>query len=145
MSIVFFYSEQCNHCKDAYDLIKKVGVDKFIFKDVEKESSLPDGIDRVPSILTKEMNVHTEDNLFRYLLELMNIEPFMVNEMGKTLSDTYSYIDDSGVKLDHSFQFLDKDVKINTPSESDNNKIINYDKFIAERDNDLKIISDKDV
>ena len=138
---VFFYSEKCNHCKDAYDLIKKIGVDKFIFKDVEKEDNLPDMIDRVPSVLTHEMKVYADDELFKFLLEIMNIEPFMVNEMGKTLSDAYSYVDNSGVKLDHSFQFLDKDNKINTPSESDNNKIINYDSFIAQRDNDLKNIN----
>ena len=84
-----------------------------------------------------------EDNLVKYLLELMNVEPFMVNEMGSSLSDKYSYMDNSGVKLDHSFQFLNKDYKkINTPSESENNKIINYDKYVAERDNDLKLINE---
>jgi glutaredoxin len=138
---VFFYSEKCEHCKDAYALIKKIGIDKFIFKDVEKDTDLPPMIYRVPSVLTSEMKVYVDDDLFRFLLELENIEPFMVNEMGNTLSDSYSYVDNSGVKLDHSFQFLDKNVKINTPSESDNNKIINYDKFISERDNDLKNIN----
>jgi glutaredoxin len=142
---VFFYSEKCVHCKEAYELIKKIGIDKFIFKDVEKEDELLPSIDRVPSILTNEMKVYADDDLFRFLMEMENIEPFMVNEMGSTLSDSYSYVDNSGVKLDHSFQFLDKDAKIITPSESDNNKILNYDKFIAERDNDLKILTDKHV
>jgi hypothetical protein len=75
---------------------------------------------------------------------MLNIEPFMIKEM-KGLSDTYSYMDNSGINLNHMFQFLDKDNKIITPSESDNNKIINYDSFIAERDNDLKIINNNDV
>lgn len=144
MNNVFFYSEKCNHSKDAYELIKKVGVDKFMFKDVEKIDDLPNIIDRVPSVLTKDMKVYVEDEMFAYLNELMNIEPFMINEMGG-LSDTYSYMDNSGVKLDHNYQFLDKNNKIITQSESDNNKIINYDSFIAQRDNDLKIIQNKEV
>ena len=146
MNSVFFYSEKCMHCKEAYDLIKKVGIDKFLFKDVEKEDNLPEIIDRVPTLLTHDENkniiVYVEDNLVKYLLELMNVEPFMVNEMGGTLSDTYSYMDNSGVNLDHSFQFLNKDYKINTPTESENNKIINYDKYVAERDTDLKLINE---
>lgn len=146
MTSVFFYSEKCMYCKEAYELIKKIGIDKFLFKDVEKEENLPDVIDRVPTLLTQDENknitIYVEDNLVKYLLELMNVEPFMVNEMGSSLSDTYSYMDNSGVKLDHSFQFLNKDYKINTPSESENNKIINYDKYVAERDNDLKLINE---
>ena len=117
-----------------------------MFKDVEKEENLPDIIDRVPTLLTQnedKINIYVEDNLVKYLLEMLNVEPFMVNEMGNSLSDKYSYMDNSGVKLDHSYQFLDKDNKINTPSESDNNKIINYDKYVAERDNDLKLINEK--
>jgi len=133
------------YCKEAYELIKKIGIDKFLFKDVEKEENLPDVIDRVPALLTQDENknitIYVEDELVKYLLELMNVEPFMVNEMGSSLSDKYSYMDNSGVKLDHSFQFLNMDYKINTPSESENNKIINYDKYVAERDNDLKIIN----
>jgi hypothetical protein len=144
MNNVFFYSEKCNYSKDAYELIKKVGVEKFMFKDVEKIEDLPKIIDRVPSILTKDMRVYVEEELFVYLNDMLNIEPFMINEMGG-LSDKYSYMDNSGVNLDHTYQFLDKNNKIITPSESDNNKIINYDSFIAQRDNDLKIIHNKEV
>lgn len=144
MNNVFFFSEKCNYSKDAYTLIKKVGLQKFLFKDVDKIDDLPDIIDRVPCILTKEMKVYVDDELFVYLNNMLNIEPFMIKEM-KGLSDTYSYMDNSGINLNHMFQFLDKDNKIITPSESDNNKIINYDSFIAERDNDLKIINNNDV
>ena len=44
MTSVFFYSEKCMYCKEAYELIKKIGIDKFLFKDVEKEN-LPDVIE----------------------------------------------------------------------------------------------------
>lgn len=145
MNNVFFYSEKCSHCKEAYEQIKKIGVDKFVFKDIDKENELPDIIDRVPSVLTNEMKVYIESELFQYLSEMLNIEPYVINEMGGKLSDKYSYMDNSGVKLNHVFQFLDNNEKILTPSETDANKIMNYDKFISERDNDLKIINSRDV
>jgi len=140
MNNIFFYSEKCQYCKEAYDLIKTIGLDKFIFKDIDKED-VPDIVDRVPTVLRSENNkimVYCEENLFKYLNEMLNIEPFMINEMGG-ISDKYSYMDNSGVNLDHAYQFLDKESTIITPTESDTNKIINYDKFIADRDNDIQI------
>ena len=60
----------------------------------------------------------------------------MVNEMGK-VSDQYSYIEENGV-LEHNFQFVNKESKIITPNEDEVKKIINYEKILEERDNDLK-------
>lgn len=147
MNSVFFYSDKCKHCKEAYELIQQIGLEKFLFKDIDKENNLPDIIDRVPSLITYDSDnnivVYVENELFEYLMNMLNVEPFMINEMGSTISDSYSYMDNSGVKLNHAFQFLDKDVQITTPSESDYNKIINYDKYVAERDNDLKLMTEK--
>lgn len=144
MNRIFYYSEKCSYCKEAFEMINKIGVEKFVFKDIEQEKDIPNIIDRVPTLLTSENNnvdIYYEEKLFKYLDDMLHIEPFMVNEMGSGLSDKYSYVDNSGLNLDHAYQFLDKETKINTPSESDNNKIINYDKFVSERDNDLKIMS----
>lgn len=143
MNRIFYYSEECSYCKEAFEMINKIGVEKFVFKDIEQEKDIPNIIDRVPTLLTSENNnvdIYYEEKLFKYLDDMLHIEPFMVNEMGSGLSDKYSYVDNSGLNLDHVYQFLDKETKINTPSESDNNKIINYDKFVSERDNDLKIM-----
>ena len=139
MKSVFFYSEKCVYCKEAYDLIQKIGVDKFVFVNVENESQIPDIIDRVPMIMTQDKMILKDQELFNHLLKQSNIEPFMVHEMGGSLSDRYSYVDNSSMELDHSYSYIDKEYKINTPSESDSKKIINYDQFIAERDNDLKL------
>ena len=140
MNNIFYYSEKCQYCKEAYNIIKMIGLEKFLFKDIDKED-IPDIVDRVPTILRSENNnivVYYENKLFEYLNEMMNIEPFMINEMGG-LSDKYSYMDNSGINLDHAYQFIDKESKIITPTETDTNKIINYDKFVTERDNDILI------
>lgn len=139
---IFYFSEKCMYCKKAFELIKKDGNDKYFFVNVEHEENVPNTIDRVPTIVSSEnRKIYMDDELFFYLMRKINIEPFMVHEMGGTISDRYSYIDNSGVTLDHAYQFLDKDNRINTPSESDTKKILSYDQYVAQRDNDLKIIN----
>ena len=136
---IFFFSENCQHCIEAYELIKKIGVSYFLFVNVDKDvEKIPQFIDRVPCILTKDNKCIVEEGLFTYLNEQLNIEPYMINEMGNTLSDKYSYMDDSGVTMNHVYQFLDKDSEIITPTEEDSKKIINYEQIIKERDQDLQ-------
>ena len=138
---VFFFSRRCQHSKEAYDIIQKIGVSKFVFQNIDEVDSIPALIDRVPCVLSNEKKLYTDDALFDYLNQMMNVDPFMINEMGGSLSDNYSYMDNSGGELNHAYQFLDSDFKIMTPSEGDVDKIINYDQFLAERDNDLKLMS----
>jgi hypoxanthine phosphoribosyltransferase len=47
-------------------------------------------------------------------------------------------MDDSGVTMNHVYQFLDKESEIITPTEEDSKKIINYEQIIKERDQDLQ-------
>ena len=137
---IFFYSEKCMFCKEAYMMINKIGKDDFEFRNIENVVQLPEQLDRVPCILV-ENKLLFEDSLFEYLKSKIHIAPFMINEMGSTLSDKYSNMDDSGTNLDHNYLFLNKEFKINTPSESDTQRIVDYDKFLAQRDNDLKLIT----
>lgn len=136
---IFFFSEKCMFCKEAYMMITKIGKDNFEFKNVDHEYQLPEQLDRVPCILV-DNKLLFEDNLFQYLKSKMDIAPFMINEMGSTFSDKYSYMDNSGTNLDHNYLYLNKEFKINTPSESDTQRIVDYDKFLAQRDNDLKLM-----
>lgn len=141
---IFYYSVKCMFCKEAYMLISKIGKGKenVLFVDVENEQTLPSEVDRVPCLQTKESGFLFEDSLFEYLKMKLDIAPFMVNEMGSKFSDKYSYMDESGTNLDHNYLFLDKEFRILTPStEADNARIIDYEKFIAQRDNDLKVIT----
>jgi glutaredoxin-related protein len=132
---ILFFSEQCNHCSSIIDKIKDIGISKYLLINVDKEQ-FPNFVDRVPCLLTNEKNVLIEDGLVKFLNKQLNIEPFMVNEMGK-VSDQYSYIEENGV-LEHNFQFVNKESKIITPNEDEVKKIINYEKILEERDNDLK-------
>lgn len=139
---IFFFSENCQHCAEAYKLIKKIGVAHFLFVNVDQDSEkIPPFIDRVPCILTKDNKCIVEQGLFTYLNEQLNIEPYMINEMGQTLSDRYSYMDDSGTTMNHVYHFLDKDTQIITPTEEDSKKIINYEEIIKERDQDLQMLN----
>lgn len=54
MSHIIFLSEKCKYSSEAYSLIRKIGVDKFKFVNVEEQEFLPNEIDRVPAILTAE-------------------------------------------------------------------------------------------
>lgn len=137
---IFFYSEKCTFCKEAYMMINKIGRDNFELKNIENEVQLPEQLDRVPCIIV-DNKILFEENLFEYLKSKMDIVPFMVNEMGSKFSDKYSYMDNSGTNLDHNYLFLNKDFKINTPSESDTQRIVDYDKFLTQRDNDLKLMT----
>lgn len=138
---LFFYSTKCMYSKDAYSLIMKIGKENFEFVNVEMNNDIPHQVDRVPCI-QKGGHFMFEDELFEYLKMRIDITPFMINEMGSKISDKYSYMDESGVNLDHNFLFLNKDFRIITPTtDSDNNRIIDYEKFLAQRDNDLKLMA----
>jgi hypothetical protein len=138
---IFFFSQKCMFCKEAYDLIQKIGVNKFVFVNVDDDSNIPTFIDRVPSILSSEKKVLVDTGLFSYLNSKLSVDPFMVNEMSKT-SDGYSYLDDSQ-QLNHSYEFLNNPSKIITPTETDVKKILSYEDIMQNRDNDLKVILNK--
>ena len=69
------------------------------------------------------------------------------NEMGNSMSNSYSFISDDNSSLNHNFSFLDgskqKDSRINTPKEfnSQNNQVksqldSDFDKLMASRNNE---------
>jgi hypothetical protein len=140
MSHIFFFSEQCQYSTEAYTLIKKIGVNKFRFVNVLEQEYIPPDIDRVPALLTNTKQLLFEQELFDFLFKLLDVEPFMINEMGQ-LSDKYSYMDNTNPVIDHSYKFLDKDDPIITPTDEDNKKILNYEEYLQQRDNDLKVLT----
>jgi hypothetical protein len=140
MSHIIFLSDKCKYSSEAYTLIKKIGVDKFKFVNVEEQQFLPDEIDRVPAILTAEKKLLFDQELFEFLYKMQDVDPFMINEMGQ-ISDKYSYMDNTHQVIDHNYKFLNKEERIITPSEEDNKKIVNYDEYLQQRDNDLKVFT----
>ena len=108
--------------------------------DVHEMSSIPKFIDRVPMLLIDDNKVIHDEELFTYIKQNeKSVEPFMINEM-QGLSDTYSFMDDT--ELDHVFSFLDKHNSLITNTggskQEENNKIINYDKYIEDRDSEIQ-------
>jgi hypothetical protein len=140
MSHIFFFSEQCKYSTEAYTLIKKIGINKFRYVNVLEQEHIPPDIDRVPALLTNEKQLLFEQDLFDFLYRTLDVEPFMINEMGQ-ISDKYSYMDNTHQIIDHSYKFLDKEDHIITPTEEDNKKILNYEDYLQQRDNDLKVLS----
>ena len=140
MSHIIFLSEKCKYSSEAYSLIRKIGVDKFKFVNVEEQEVLPKEIDRVPAILTAEKKLLFDQELFEFLYKMQDVDPFMINEMGQ-MSDKYSYMDDTNQVIDHNYKFLNREERIITPNEEDNKKIVNYDDYLAQRDNDLKVFT----
>jgi hypothetical protein len=140
MSHIIFLSEKCKYSSEAYSLIRKIGVNKFKFVNVEEQEVLPKEIDRVPAILTAEKKLLFDQELFEFLYKMQDVDPFMINEMGK-MSDKYSYMDNTNQVIDHNYKFLNREERIITPNEEDNKKIVNYDDYLAQRDNDLKVFT----
>ena len=144
---IYFYSERCEWCRKANTLIEQIGPKRFLFVNAMAPTHpLPPFVDRVPMILTQEKRVVADDELFGYLNAKLDIAPFMVKEMAG-LSDTYSYIStdspNGATGVNHSYDFLSEGEKpIITPTNEDCERIVNYEKFVSERDNDLKQILD---
>lgn len=143
---IYFYSERCDWCRKANSMIEQIGAKKFLFVNATAPAHpLPPFVDRVPMILTQDKRVMADDALFEYLSRKLDVAPFMIKEMAG-LSDSYSYISsespNGAVGVDHSYDFIAGAPKmIITPSkEEDRERILNYEQFVSERDNDLKHI-----
>ena len=67
----------------------------------------------------------------------------MLNEM-QGLSDYYSFMgEDEDKKLDHVYSFIDKEDQLITQTsanEDDSNRIVNYDKYVQSRADDIQDI-----
>tara|TARA_B100000405_G_scaffold193719_1_gene135772 strand:+ start:8228 stop:8635 length:408 start_codon:yes stop_codon:yes gene_type:complete len=108
--------------------------------DVHAMNSIPKFIDRVPMLLIDDQQVIHDEELFEFMKKNeKTVEPFMINEM-QGLSDNYSFMDDT--ELDHVYSFLDKHTNLITDTggskQEENSKILNYDKYIEERDAEIQ-------
>lgn len=142
---ILFYSKECAH---SMNLIKDMNnMDLSIevqLVDINEIDTIPSFLDRVPTLFLKEESkiLHDEE-LFDYISKHeKNVEPFMIKEM-KGLSDSYSFMEDE-IQLDHGYVFLDRgEPQITTNKSLDkgnNNKIVEYDQFLENRDKDIRDI-----
>lgn len=141
---ILFVSQYCKHCNVLMNELKNHQsiIQSFDIVIVENVK-IPEYIDRVPTLILNNNKLLTDDDLFSYIENLFNtgnknkdIEPFMVKEMGSSMSDNYSYLTDN--MLNHNFEFINKPHTINTPKDDDGKIKINFDQYLASRDHELK-------
>lgn len=155
---ILFYSNYCEHSKNIVTTILKYQLrGSFTIHCVDNNNNLPKEVDRVP-ILMHDNKWLSDEGLFAYMDHIVekisvnkNISPFMVSEMGNSMSDAYSYLEmedgDGGPTMEHSFVHLKNgehinDSKIYTPDEDAVvEKNMNYEDIISKRDNELNSIN----
>ena len=138
----------------------------YIILDNGKEIYLPPNIKKVPSLLllNKNNRILVGEDVFNFLRPQLNqekevatqnnMEPlaYSTYEMGTTLSDNYSYLDqtneemlakgDGGVRQMHSFVRLNHNDKINTPPEDyEPDKVgqVDLGKIQAKREQEIQL------
>jgi len=154
-------------CIDSRE-INKNNNEVNIILDSGKKILLPNTINNVPALLIINTNkiLIGFKNIINYIKPIeekinkkatnYNGEPkaFMINEMGNSLSDNYSYLSlsseqlsakgDGGLMMMHNNLHIDDNFKINTPEEDyQPDKIGNVDlgKLKTQRNNDVGFIS----
>ena len=146
-SKTLFVSKYCEHCGSLLENLKR---NPTIYQDIQivniDSITVPTFLDRVPSLLIDNNKLLTDENLFTYFDEIIekvskSIEPFMIKEMGSSMSDNYSYLNDN--TLNHSFAFIKSSSNVNDkiykPKENDDiDKKVNFERYLSERENDIQ-------
>lgn len=145
MSCILFISNKCEYCRELLTMINNMENMKVEIQVVDIRNmggKIPNFIDRVPLLLNQNEGkvIHDED-LFEFVKSNeKTVEPFMINEMNG-LSDRYSFMEDK--QLDHGYVFLDRGEPLITNNENvseETSKILNYDRYMEQRDEDIKNI-----
>lgn len=150
---ILFYSDFCEHSKALVTTILKYQLrNHFTIHCVDSSHNLPKEIDRVP-MLMHDNKLLSDEGLFNYIEQIVettsvkkNIAPFMISEMGNSISDVYSYLeDDNATNIVHSFVHLKDGEHINneriyTPDDDSTvscEKNTNYEDLLTRRENEL--------
>lgn len=142
---IVFISHRCPHSAEIVKLITETDLQiKINIVDIKSLDKIPSFIDRVPLLFTQDEKVYHDEDLFKFIqAQEKTVEPFMLNEM-QGLSDYYSFMgEDEDKKLDHVYSFIDKEDQLITQTsanEDDSNRIVNYDKYVQSRADDIQDI-----
>ena len=149
MSYILFISKKCEYCNELIELISELGDLKIDINvvDIQNLPKIPSFLDRVPLLFVEDTGkVFHDEELFEFIKQNQkSVEPFMIDEM-KGLSDKYSFMEEK--QLDHGYVFLDREEQSITKiddktSQSENKRILDYDKYIENRDSDIQQIFKK--
>lgn len=142
---IVFISHRCPHSAEIVKLISETDLQiKINIVDIKSLDKIPSFVDRVPLLFTQDEKVYHDEDLFKFIQsQEKTVEPFMLNEM-QGLSDYYSFMgEDEDKKLDHVYSFVDKEEELITQTsanEDDSNRIVNYDKYVQSRADDIQDI-----
>ena len=142
---IVFISHRCPHSAEIVKLIEETDLQiKINIVDIKSLDKLPSFVDRVPLLFTQDEKVYHDEDLFKFIQsQEKTVEPFMLNEM-QGLSDYYSFMGEvEDKKLDHVYSFIDKEEELITQTsanEDDSNRIVNYDKYVQSRADDIQDI-----
>lgn len=142
---IVFISHRCPHSAEIVKLIEETELQiKINIVDIKSLDKIPSFVDRVPLLFTQDEKVYHDEDLFKFIQsQEKTVEPFMLNEM-QGLSDYYSFMgEDEDKKLDHVYSFIDKEEELITQTsanEDDSNRIVNYDKYVQSRADDIQDI-----
>jgi thiol-disulfide isomerase/thioredoxin len=153
---VLFLAKSCEYCKELLSIVEGTG-DIIMKLDVvyveDMRSNLPKFVDRVPLLLLQEEGILLHDEqLFDYIKSKENVLGFVSGEMGGSLSDTYSFMEDEissklPKTLDHHFSFLEngepKITDVEKENSAESKKIVSYDAYLEDRDRDMAQIFQK--
>jgi hypothetical protein len=154
---ILFYSNFCEYSKEVLGIIAKKNIrNDFVLVCVDnRTSNLPSFVDRVPLIFSITTEVIVDEGIQKYIDTKYSsnngdLEPFsLFSASGKSnYSDAFSFIEEGGQEdFVKGYTYLNmNDGAISTvQEESDSTKKSKIDssileKFMAERDNDLKNI-----
>lgn len=161
---ILFYSKRCKYSMEVTRCILDQGMkSRFVFICIDNRPSLPSFVDRVPLIFTRTRQVLTDDKLMRYV-QGMDLAPYM-GGCARGYSDAFSFIEDdemgnivSSDQLESGrpdvagthFTYINDifDPIITSEEDKSNNgdssgsKLDSsvFEKYISQRENDLKII-----
>ena len=150
-SFILFYSNYCEYCKEFVTKLNNIDkslYQKFNKICVDNNDNIPEGIESVPTIIVPtHNNALTDTSVFIWLDTMASqfidknesnnklvkaeqkaeevegeIKPFIRNEMGKSFSDNFSFLDSTDMSgpLAHSFSFLDSSTDIDSSSRVEN-------------------------
>ena len=153
---ILFYSHFCNFSKEVMSLMHKLNIkNEFLLVCVEKFSrSIPKTITCVPTILTRNGQLLVEDDIQGYIQLVSSHKKSSASSSSSSspqdvFSNTaagFSYLDDpvegnNGVDSG-AYGVFGMDQRIETPDEDSDlsgESSINYERFKAQRDNDIVI------
>lgn len=100
---MFFYSNFCDHCKEAIHAINKKNMrSQFVFVCVDTQKyKLPACVTHVPTIITRQKDVLTDGHIAQYIEKLftseqtLEISPYAIASQSG-YSSSYTWLTESG-------------------------------------------------